>query len=357
MSDKFGRYAAMNAFWHFDKTVPSQPPPALATVPAERSVSLGSMAAMNADTLPIESLLRYIQDRLSRLEDANNALADQGEPNAVHAVRVTSRRLTEALELVRPLAGARPLDKAISRLRRLRQALCRAREIDVLQVALADPNSGGELGAAQRAQLEGELTRRRTVALGKVLGKVRRLGDASQRRVESVVDSLMGKAIRRNEQLSASFREHFADRADTLLRMEVAAPDSTDLHPARIALKRFRYCCELGERVGLCLLPGLVGELTQAQDLLGAWNDHVCAARDVAKLAIRRRHLSGQSAWSRALLTYSVGRLQLAEATREAVVAAWPRVESAVRDAQASLSGSAAREEAPRNARPTGVST
>src|SRR5262249_14447238 len=121
-----------------------------------------------------EKLISHAFDRLDRLRDQLDAALASGEVDAVHGTRVASRRLNEALLVMSPWLNRAELRMARRGLRKLRNAFRKVRDLDVLQMSLAQPPPGLDPGSL--AQLEGFLTRRREKALAKSVRKAGRIG-------------------------------------------------------------------------------------------------------------------------------------------------------------------------------------
>jgi hypothetical protein len=66
------------------------------------------------------------------------------------------------------------------------------------------------------------------------------------------------------------------------------------------------------------------------QDRLGAWNDHIFAARVCSRLATRKSLLAGQTAWCAHLLDYALARARAAQTQREELIRFWPTAQIAI---------------------------
>ncbi|MFO0972787.1 MAG: CHAD domain-containing protein [Phycisphaerae bacterium] len=294
---------------------------------------------------PFRVLSDYAADRLEKLRDRLAAALDGAEVEAVHAVRVTTRRLSEAIELMRPWLPESAWRKARRPLREVRRAFRKVRDLDVLLASLAEPRSDDVLDAVDRAQLEGELTRRRAAALRRAAERARRvLSGSALEKTAAALSRFNRRADRSARGLSDVMGDLLTTRATELAALDPTRSSSGDLHPLRIGVKRLRYVVELSARLGRGELDGPIEELTAMQDLLGAWNDHIFAARTLAKLACRPRVLAAQSTWCARLLGASAARMRLAEVERQAVLERWPRLRpaiDAILDPHAALRGAA----------------
>ncbi len=277
-----------------------------------------------------DSLVAYAQDRLDRLNDQCDAAMLSGDVDAVHATRVASRRLNEVLVVMRPWLDRGDVKVARRGLRALRNCFREVRDLDVLQMSLAQATSGLDPGSL--AQLEGVLTRKRDRVLASATRDAHRLAPS---RLVRQVGRLCERFERRfddaQEQLGERLAAQFQKLAAVVLAHDPRSADSCDLHFIRIRVKRARYCAELANRVGALADESLVETLTNMQEHTGRWNDHLNAARWISRIARGRDTLARQTGWSLRLLEYAVQRLQAADSERRLVHESWPAFDAAIR--------------------------
>lgn len=84
------------------------------------------------DTQGAEMALRLLLPRARRVYEPSIAPWPENTEDLVHDVRVASRRLVEALSLLKPILPARRVKKVERRLKMLRRALGESREADVM---------------------------------------------------------------------------------------------------------------------------------------------------------------------------------------------------------------------------------
>ncbi len=231
--------------------------------------------------------LRFHAERLRRHEPGVRAGVD---PEAVHDMRVASRRLRAALQIFRPFLPRAAASEAGGRLALVARALGRVRDLDILMERigrLADELGGAP--AARAAILRRLETRRR-----RALDELRRaLHGPAGGTLHRALDRLIRKTRRRAAtRLPAESAEEFAHR---LLRRRffkaadgIRRPprDLPDLHALRIQLKKLRYACEF--------LDGLwpharkrAAVFVKFQDGLGALQDARVTEAALAGLAPR----------------------------------------------------------------------
>ncbi|MFD9126559.1 CHAD domain-containing protein [Kitasatospora sp. NPDC059571] len=225
-------------------------------------------------------------ERLAALEAAVRA----DEPDAVHQMRITSRRLRSTLQAYRPLltADTAPL---VAELRELAAALGVARDAEVLgeRLTALARELPEECGPAETADAlarwsaeQTELARPQAVAaldgprFPALLAALRGLAAEPQftARAERPAARELTRIARREQRRTAR-RIRTARAAAPGTATEVA------LHDARKAAKRARYAGEPAGRAA----RGFVRRMKELQDLLGVHQDAVLACRTLHGLA------------------------------------------------------------------------
>jgi CHAD domain-containing protein len=211
---------------------------------------------------------------LFALEEAARSGTDA---DAVHDMRVASRRLREALRLFRPLYPAREMDAWYRTIRNVTRALGPVRDSDVfiedfsrLALALGEGGSravafmvGHRMGA-RAAEIEalrrelGRLDLERTRKSFKRLAKHVVPGPEAQRRLGEYAHAAV------------------TERADAVAAAQPAAlsePDAAAQHQLRIHYKRLRYAVETFMPCYGAEFEGLHATLVAFQDTLGTLHD------------------------------------------------------------------------------------
>ncbi len=226
-----------------------------------------------------KATLRLLADRWPSAID--------GDPGAVHAVRVSTRRLREALRLIeRRAGGGRKIRRALKRLTR---ALGPVREIDV-SVALVNAmaTEKPELGAACQ-RVSDRLT---------AIGAARRSRLA--RRLHGVdIDALKAR-IRRHLRTKHGRTAPDADpgtvAARVAARAEAAAGHAESagalyapeaLHDVRIAVKKLRYALEVARQLKMPGAASAATRLRRHQDRLGDLHDLQILSSHIGRLQAR----------------------------------------------------------------------
>lgn len=289
--------------------------------------------------LAIANLIRYQNEQIERFRTNLSLAAEDGAPEAVHNLRVASRRLKALLQLLLKCGGGKRLVRTQRSLDRARRLFRRVRDVDVLQDSLKgaeglemiDPQAFAEVDPALTARRERLCERaRRRVAnpkLRKELRMLDELGDSSLLLAD--VDPLLLK-----DTLNAEFRR----QGEVLVRMD-PWEGTTDLHEVRIAVKGTRYCAQLLKECD-CIDSGeLLTELGQMQRLLGCWSDHAVATRVIARFADRRKAISMRTALTVRLLEYAAARARAALDARRRILDGWPGLVAVLNTALAQLGG------------------
>ncbi|MGE0360636.1 MAG: CHAD domain-containing protein [Vicinamibacterales bacterium] len=231
--------------------------------------------------------------RIAALLDTLPAALD-GEVEAVHRARVSSRRLRELLPPLGHVVAHDVADAARAEVRRVTRALGPVRELDV-SIGLFDELAAAHaLGAPARLAVRRTLTRDRDAALGRLRtamsprrrGRLARALAALQAAEAAAAAGAAGallaavdaRAVRR------------AERVRTALHRAGAMYVPERLHQIRIAVKQLRYALEVAGAARRSRATARVTQLRTVQDLLGHAHDlHVLAdrIRDVQTHVVR----------------------------------------------------------------------
>jgi CHAD domain-containing protein len=223
-------------------------------------------------------LLRLVDEHLEQLSSVIGPVLASDDENAVHDLRVITRRLQQLLAVITPTPPPKRLMRLRKQLRRTRRALGAWRNYDVTLETV---------GKRQRATRS---PRRRAVwRIVRDHLREHRLEELIRVRRELLGDDLVALAPR----LRAAFADSIAtapfadvDRA-VRVRAEAAwqewqaafaraeaTPDVTCVHALRIATKRLRYRVEVARGLGETAAEPVVDWTRRVQHHLGDWHDH-----------------------------------------------------------------------------------
>lgn len=287
----------------------------------EAAVTSDAQAAPQSRTLA-----QILTSQLETLQTHHRAVLDTDDPEAIHKMRVTTRRLQASLDL---LEGELRVHKLKKRLRKWRRMLSLVRNYDVF-LDLIDKEAGARRSSRQeqfefvKAILHKRRDRRAAkvrqyMKRVKVGGVASRLGltitplnneagnQADTESGDAMKESAAGPATQKRFAVNESkLTEHIAERLEQrLAEFQALAAQShpstsaQDLHQLRIAAKRVRYLLEIISDLGFGNAAQSLGWLRTLQDRIGDWHDLEALEEEIIEMVSRRRfmkeHLSESS--------------------------------------------------------------
>jgi CHAD domain-containing protein len=261
-----------------------------------------------AEPAPPRSPLTEYLEAQHRAILANDAGVRSGDADAVHDMRVATRRLRSSLRTFAPVLDPARVDGLDGELRWLAETLGKVRDLDVLAdrlaAAVAELPAELVLGPVadrirQRLSAQAARAREELVAaldsgrVAELIGSLATLVERGQ--VGAVKQTrlrrLARKAVRRADRRLAAADEHAAGTPEREER----------LHDARKAYKRARYAVEVVAPEEGQPARRLVKRLTALQDVLGAHQDATTADDRLRELGVQA-HLDGENAFTYGLL-------------------------------------------------------
>jgi CHAD domain-containing protein len=258
-------------------------------------------------------LADIITSHIEALKTYHQAVLSTQEVEAIHKMRVTTRRLQAALDLL----GDEKKIKAMKRkLRGWRRQLSRVRNYDVFLILLDKESQTRRL--AHREQFETAraifLNRRarraekaraflEKIDIQKIASKLglatanNQSKEATDQDGQSVVEDSrqLRKADGGFEFDQARIALHAADRLDQRVRefLMLAATshqttDPAELHELRIAAKRVRYLLEIITEMGYGDATSPLRFLRTLQDRIGDWHDLHALEEEIVQIVSRR---------------------------------------------------------------------
>ena len=290
----------------------------------------GESAVLGGDT--VEHAARSIvAQHLRRLREQDPGTRIGEDPEALHDMRVATRRLRAAVRIFDAGLPARLRDELRDELRWLGQILGDVRDFDVqlehLEAFAAQAPATVRTGLGRfRGYLETERSRRRAAMLDgldseRYFRLLVRMEDfvSGQVRAERTAAARQPLAIVGRGAIKKAFRG-LIKRGDAI----GAAPTPEDLHVLRIRAKRLRYLFEFLIQVIGEEGRSFVKRLTRLQDLLGTYHDAVVAA-DHVRLYAGRPGVHLDATQRRALEALSARQRRLADDMRKRFRRAWDR--------------------------------
>jgi CHAD domain-containing protein len=225
------------------------------------------------------------------------------DPEAIHDLRVWSRRLQQALRVILPAPKPPKCKKVIRVLRQVRQALGPCRNLDVNIALIKEKRTHSGAGIVQRSwdAVQNELEERREALIGRArrdltkydffafIGRTTPLIENADERIDPVeiLDRATAGAMNAWEE---AFTLAYQQR------------DEAQLHAFRIASKRLRYRAELLADLGQNQAKPLVTALKELQTVLGAWHDRCVLLQHIAEFIGQPNFLASHPDMGRALL-------------------------------------------------------
>ena len=215
-----------------------------------------------------------LNQRLTTLVDAMPA-AEAGDVRSVHQARVATRRLREALPVLRVSVDPQAIGRVRRQVRRMTRALGPVRELDVALTHLDELAgrrilSAGALARVRQTIARERLDRRRRMLAAISPGKIEKLrrrlglvGSAPKSPETRATIAEAGYQVRRRAERLALAME----RAGSLYLAD-------RLHAVRVAAKKLRYAMEVERELKRSRATARITQLKRAQDLLGVMHDY-----------------------------------------------------------------------------------
>lgn len=255
------------------------------------------MAKIRKPAESTPALARALEQRVEDLRGPVRRALRSWDVDAIHHARVTTRRLTAAMDLLRPLLSDDPRRAFAKSLRKLRRTLGPLRDADVMLLhleAMRMPASCA-VGAAwvSNRLRERRADLRRQAARGPSAAKFI-AGLAGWVDLEHEVHESQQTAALLLRRIVPTQVRAFAERANRVARprQEGAAQQGTDarstddVHELRIAGKLLRYTLELAEPLGYALPRSVTRDFKKLQDALGLWHDFAVLTEEMLRLAL-----------------------------------------------------------------------
>lgn len=260
---------------------------------------------------PLDALcLHMVRKHLRKLRQAEPAVRNDADPDAVHDMRVATRRLRTTQRFLEEsgLFDSERVRRQRRGLGGLARALGRARDLDVFLKrvrAYIEEQPDQPDRADQLDVLVERLKHRREIARRKL---IKALHGEKVKSLLADLEAFTEQAAPLADGQPRPLTRHFAGSAiwrryEELRRFETLGPDMPPptLHRVRIACKRLRYTLEFfAPELGKGVQP-LLTSLSQAQDHLGQVQDTVVALETVTKLSHKHSEEQGLLAYCHSL--------------------------------------------------------
>lgn len=245
----------------------------------------------------------------SRAANAESLPAESIDPEALHALRITARRLRTLIDVFSPWIKPRWRRELLEELRWLGESTGLTRDTDVLATSTLPalraeyPDIDWPTVDAHVAKLRGDANSMAAEALTSARQRAlhSRLRDAFGVRNDGSVAHRAAKALRRPSRTPGKRPRALARHAHNVLRAryialfpearQLAMLDTEQLHALRVKLKQARYSAEaLAPWMRKAVRSPYQDTLHAAQELLGQLNDAVVAQRLIEAMPLSAAH-------------------------------------------------------------------
>jgi len=272
------------------------------------------------------SLIEIISSQIDLLRKYHVAVLETEATEAVHKMRVTTRRLQASLDLLEDQLNAPKLKR---RLRRWRRALSLVRNYDVfLELMEQQSPSRGQVRREQFQLVKNMLQQQRVKTAAKVRPLIERIDidkialtlglqpsqtEAADRAADegSSLDHTQAKQTCKPAMVIDERRvvAYAADRLDqrinefqALVAQSHPATDPAELHQLRIAAKRARYLLETVSQMGHGDASRTLRWLKTLQDRIGDWHDFEALEEEIISIVSSREFMKEHLAESGRML-------------------------------------------------------
>jgi CHAD domain-containing protein len=264
------------------------------------------------------TLAEIITSQLETLQAHHQAVLETDDPEAIHKMRVTTRRLQASLDLLGHEFHAHRLKR---RLREWRRMLSLVRNYDVFIILIEKEAASHR--SSQRGHYElvksilHKRRQRRAARVRRYMQKVKI--DAIARKLglpltSAVSESSSPPEVDPTDAIEKTPKEPVAEKRFALDEARIYAriaerleqrmaefnalaaqshpsTDAADLHQLRIAAKRVRYLLEIISQLGYGDSSRVLGWLRTLQDRIGDWHDLEAVEEEVINIVARRRFM------------------------------------------------------------------
>ena len=272
----------------------------------------GGIAAAAAEVQQPRTLAEIIASQFEDLQKYHAAALDSDEVEAIHKLRVTTRKLQASLDLLQIGEDKARVGKLKKRLRNLRRKLSEVRNYDVFLILLEQEAANRKSLQYPFEALQRELKDRRKDRSAKIRKPIKSI------QVDDFAKSLglnlnhqdkdSKKADNDGQNLNLSLAhiaseqailQHTAERIDQrldefLLLAKQALPTThpEELHQLRIAAKRLRYLLELASEMGYDGSVAALNWLRSLQDRIGDWHDIEAIVVEIINIVSRKKFIA-----------------------------------------------------------------
>ena len=282
-------------------------------------------------------LVEYV-DSLAEELRKQLAGAFEGDADAIHDARVATRRLTAVIDLFEARLSKRLRGRFARSLKRIRRALGRGRDLDVMighvqEAKGVDADVRAFLLDRLRVEREREHEETNDLSASKLLGKLGSWWGLRQQIADDEAMSLLRESLPR--QLDDFARQadlHSGIAGQTWAELRSAASDETakkpgllNPHELRIAGKALRYTLEMAAVEGVKISAPVKRAFKRMQDLLGLWHDFVVLTGKVMEVCLDDEIHYTRPLLMKHCLTFSLACTRKADGRMKEFVKLWKK--------------------------------
>jgi CHAD domain-containing protein len=243
-----------------------------------------------------DHLGKLVDNRLERLSHCRHWRHAEDPVEAVHDLRVASRRLRAFINVFRPLLDSEIIERTEKPLRRVTRAARSLRDLDV-QVELLIDRLEHAASDAERGALEHLLEQLETGRSRAGRRAEKRLGKVDFDELQVSVSAALGETVARlpHERseaavLARELLDPFVDQAAKDKPADDGLEYPEEMHRLRVDLKKLRYGMELFQPAFGDSYDALYARVEGLQELLGKHHDLVVLGGIVEELIERLRN-------------------------------------------------------------------
>jgi len=289
------------------------------TIPntTEIQVAAPSVAANHAVAAHLATL---VQKRLTRLTQSRDFDAADDPADAIHDLRVASRRLRAFVEVFSPLSCPEVTHSASSSLKAITRAARAARDLDV-QLGQLLEYYARTTADIERAALEELIFHTRVQKKEEVRRLRKRLKRLDWNDMKASLSEVLGNTITHLPSSGHAVSNLTWQLLEPWGRLSLAQPGANgelpeELHEFRIRLKKLRYALELFEPVLGSTFDTFYAPVESLQELLGYHHD-LFVLEGFVEHQRRELELARRTTLARAMLAFETRLMEQRRATFE----------------------------------------
>jgi len=287
-----------------DQTEARDMPATKSSLPAtEDSPSTGDTDDASQSSTGSEDNTKLVEIARSQLESlrAYHSEVIDGQPlEAIHKMRVTTRRLQASLDLLQSNGDEFRVRKLKRRLRKWRRVLSVVRNYDVFLSIIEKESAGRKTHTKKRFDLLKSAFAERRAQLASKSSEYLRSIDIEKLAASLGFDDSESSGEKRNllfdeRRINLRAAVRLEQRLAEFLTLALQAHPTTapaELHQLRIAAKRLRYLLETVSEMGFGDTSKALMWLRSLQDRIGDWHDLHAIEEETISIAARRKFVA-----------------------------------------------------------------